>query len=122
MKRKFYKITVMCLLASAICMSGCEGLNPAADFMKAANEAKASENEKEIAEKEIAASVTIKQMEIDAEAARRRDELAAEKLKNKTDASGTIMPGTETESTSDVNASTDQSTVGSTTDNTDLAK
>ena len=110
-------MAVLVLVAGSLFMSGCEGMNPAADFMKVAAEKEKNDADREQEEKftkmEYAERAQIRQDEKDKDALDRNAEIlkgqAANDPNNK---SGSITVGTGTsEKTKSV--STGDSSVGS---------
>jgi len=127
MKRHLNKLAVLCMVTGTIFMAGCEGMNPVADMAKIQAENAKSQREAETQVKvaEIDAQTAIKLAEIEAQ--KEKDKLEAEKLKKNAernpDKGGMITVGsTNIEDTSSTNTSSDESSVGSTSDNQQLAK
>jgi regulator of protease activity HflC (stomatin/prohibitin superfamily) len=115
------------MVTGTLFLSGCEGINPVADMAKIQAENAKSQRDAETQVKvaEIDSQTAIKLAELEAQ--KEADKLAAEKLKQNAarnpNGSGTITVGSETlENTASVNTGADQSSVGSTSDNQQLAK
>jgi len=127
MKRNLYKLTVLCMLVGTFFMSGCEGMNPVADMAKiqAADAAsqREAETQKELAQMDSDTAIKLAEIENKEKADQRAHELKMQQDGKNPDGTDMVAVGTDSaEITAEVNTGGDESTVGSTDNNTDLAK